>query len=149
MLIGHYLTKVGPKGRLALPAKFKRVMGTKIIVTTGYENTLMIVAFKDWQTVVGQVTNQGLTLGPARATDRFLLGGAFEIELDSQGRFIVPKTLRDYAAISGAAVFVGVGNRVELWAQTKWQAYQKYLKINITKLGESLSAPTRSFTNSH
>ena len=140
MFIGQYQTKVDPKGRASLPAKFKRVLGAKIIVTSGYENSLMIVALKDWQAVVGQITNQGLALGPARATDRFLLGGAFEVELDRLGRFLIPKALRDYASIAQEVVFVGVGNRIELWSFKLWQDYQKYLKDNISELGEKLAA---------
>lgn len=149
MFIGHYLTKVDPKGRASLPAKFKAELGRKVIITTGYENSLMIVAVNDWQRVVGQITNLGLGLGPARATDRFLLGGAFEVELDKLGRFLIPKALRSYASIGSEVVFVGVGNRVELWAEVKWKDYQKYLKANISQLGEKLSAPTSSFTSSH
>ncbi len=139
MLIGHYKTKLSVKGRVALPSKLKKALGSKLIITAGYEKSLMIVAEKDWEAVVGQVTNRELTLGPARATDRFLLGSAFEVDLDSQGRFIIPKYLRDYADINAAVVFIGVGNRVELWSQTKWNNYEQYLDKNIAKLGEKLS----------
>lgn len=138
MLVGQYQTKISEKGRIALPAKFKKLLGQKIIVTAGYENSLMIVAVKDWQAVVGQVTHQGLTLGPARATDRFLLGSAYEVSLDNQGRFIVPKYLRSYAQLKSDVVFVGIGNRVELWSQTNWDSYSLYLNKNIVKLGDKL-----------
>ncbi|MEK7622731.1 MAG: division/cell wall cluster transcriptional repressor MraZ [Patescibacteria group bacterium] len=146
MLIGHYQTKIDLKGRTALPVKFKQALGQKAIITAGYEQSLMIVSNKDWQQVVGQITNQKLTLEPARATDRFLLGSAFEIDLDSQGRFIIPKYLRDYAQIQTAAVFIGVGNRVELWSESRWTEYEKYLSKNISALGEKLSAQPSSFT---
>lgn len=139
MLIGHYQTKLSPKGRVALPAKFKKSLGSKVIITAGYEKSLMVVADKDWQAVVGQVTNQGLTVGPARATDRFLLGSAFEVSLDTQGRFIIPKYLRKYAKLDEEVVFLGVGNRVEIWSQVKWQEYEQYLSKNISKLGEQLT----------
>ena len=139
MLIGHYKTKLSAKGRIALPSKLKQSLGTKLIITAGYEKSLMIISDKNWQTVVGEVTNKQLTLGPARATDRFLLGSAFEVEPDSQGRFIIPKYLRDYADIKKDVVFIGVGNRVELWSQEKWDNYEQYLDKNISKLGEKLS----------
>ena len=139
MLIGHYETNLSPKGRVALPAKFKKLIGTKLIVTAGYEKALMLIAPKDWQAVVGQVTNRQLTVGPARATDRFLLGSAFEVVLDTQGRFIIPKYLRKYAELTDEVVFIGVGNRLELWSETKWQAYEQYLEKNISKLGEQLA----------
>ena len=139
MLIGHYETNLSPKGRVALPSRFKKILGTKLIVTAGYEKALMIIAPKDWQAVVGQVTNRQLTVGPARATDRFLLGSAFEVVLDTQGRFIIPKYLRKYAELTDEVVFIGVGNRLELWSETKWQAYEQYLEKNISKLGEQLA----------
>lgn len=140
MFIGQYQTRIDAKGRAALPAKFRRILGEKIIITAGYEKSLMIVAYKDWQKVVGQVTNQGLTIGPSRATDRFLLGGAFAAKPDKLGRFLIPKALRDYASIEWDAVFVGVGNRVELWALNQWRDYQKYLQENISQLGEALAS---------
>ncbi len=139
MLIGHYQTKTSIKGRVALPSKLKKALGNKLIITAGYEKSLMIIAEKDWQTVVGEITNRKLTLQPARATDRFLLGSAFEVELDLQGRFIIPKYLRKYADIKEEVIFIGVGNRVELWDQTKWTEYEQYLDENIDKLGQKLS----------
>lgn len=138
MLIGHYQTKTSVKGRLALPKKFRRELGDKLIITAGYEKSLMIVSPEAWKQVLGQVTNRQLTMRPARATDRFLLGSAFEIELDSQGRFIIPQYLRKYARIDSEAVFIGVGNRVELWSRKHWSEYEQYLEKNIEKIAEQL-----------
>ena len=139
MLIGHYQTKLSTKGRVALPSTFKKSLGINLIITAGYEKSLMIVSKANWQSVVGNITNQPLSLEPARATDRFLLGSAFNLDLDTQGRFIVPKYLRKYANLLENVVFIGVGNRVELWSQTKWDNYEKYLDKNISQLGEKLS----------
>ncbi|MFC1627236.1 division/cell wall cluster transcriptional repressor MraZ [Patescibacteria group bacterium] len=138
MLIGNYQTKASVKGRVALPSKFKKALGIKLIITAGYEKSLMIVSAKDWQAVVGEITDTKLTLGPGRATNRFILGSAFEVALDSQGRFIIPKYLRKYATIDEEVVFIGIGNRVELWSQERWQNYEQYLGKNIEKLSQSL-----------
>ncbi|MBU1085084.1 MAG: division/cell wall cluster transcriptional repressor MraZ [Candidatus Beckwithbacteria bacterium] len=137
MLIGQYQTKINQKGRVALPAKFKRVLGKKIIVTAGYEQSLMIVTQKDWQVAVDRI-NQGSTLGPTRETDRFLLGSAHDVQLDSQGRFVIPKHLREYADLNLDIVFVGVGNRAEIWNQVSWEAYSHNLNKKVKKLGEKL-----------
>jgi MraZ protein len=126
MLIGQYQTKINEKGRIALPSKFKKDLGSKLIVTVGYEQSLMIVSYKDWQGVIDRV-NQGVAMGATRETDRFLLGNAFEVELDSQGRFIVPRYLRAYAALTEEIVFVGVGNRAEIWSQPVWEKYNQSL----------------------
>ena len=138
MLIGQYTTKISIKGRLALPNKFKKILGPDLIITAGYEKSLMIVSQDSFQKVLGEITNRPLTLKPARATDRFLLGSAFELKLDSQGRFIVPKNLRKYAGLENQAIFLGIGNRVELWSQKNWLEYSKYLNKNIETLAEQL-----------
>ena len=140
MLIGHYTTKVSLKGRVALPKKFRQEIGNKIIVTAGYEKSLIVVSPQSWQAVLGQVTNRPLTIKSARATDRFLLGSAFEIELDDQGRFIIPPYLRKYADITEDIVFSGIGNRVEIWSQSRWSEYEKYLEENIEDIAEKLSS---------
>ena len=137
MLLGQYQTKINEKGRVALPAKFKRTLGDKIIITAGYEQSLMIVTQKDWQSVVDRI-NQGSTLGPTRETDRFLLGSAHEIEPDSQGRFVIPKHLRKYANLISKIVFLGVGNRAEIWNQTEWETYSHNLNKKVKDLGEKL-----------
>lgn len=138
MLIGQYTTKISKKGRLALPAKFKKILGNQIIITAGYEKSLMIISKDSFQRVLGQITNRPLTLKPARATDRFLLGSAFDLNLDLQGRFIIPKNLRVYAGLKLQVIFLGIGNRVELWSQENWLEYSKYLNKNIENLAEQL-----------
>ena len=138
MLIGQYPTKINLKGQVALPAKFKAVLGKKIIVSAGYERSLMLVSHKDWQAAADRI-NQGSTLGPARETDRFLLGSAFEVEPDSQGRFVVPRHLRQFAGLKEEIVFVGVGNRAEIWGRPVWEQYNQLLT-------KKLSAHTSSFT---
>ena len=75
-----------------------------------------------------------------RDTDRFILGGAYEVELDYQGRIIVPGLLVDHAALTGNTIFVGLGDRVEIWDKAKWEKREKeiaeyagYLVENISK----------------
>lgn len=139
MLIGNYLAKFDiKKGRTALPKKFRQLLGRKIIITAGLENTLMIISQNSWEKVVGGIINKPFISGPARETDRFLLGSAFEVELDSQGRFIIPQTLRLYAGLSRDIVFVGVGNRVEIWSQKAWKKHQEYLDKNIERIAQQL-----------
>ena len=124
MLIGNYSAKLDlKKGRTALPKKFRLLLGKKVIVTAGYENSLMIVSMDSWEKVAGAIVNKPFISSAARETDRFLLGSAFEVDLDTQGRLIVPPALRSYAKLSSNIVFVGVGNRVEVWDQGAWDEH--------------------------
>lgn len=145
MLIGNFLAKLDlEKGRTALPKKFRQFLGKKIIITAGYENTLMIIGQDSWEKVVGGIVNKPFISGPARETDRFLLGSAFEVELDGQGRFIIPQGLRGYATLSQDIIFIGVGNRVEIWNKATWEKYQEYLDKNIERIAQKLDETTTS-----
>jgi MraZ protein len=139
MLIGNFSSKLDKeKGRTALPKKFRKELGQKIVVTVGYENSLTIIGVGSWQKVVGDIVDKPFISGPVRETHRFLLGSAFEVELDGQGRFIIPQNLRSYAGLSENIIFIGVGNRVEIWDQESWKKHQDYLDENIEKISQEL-----------
>ena len=139
MLIGNFSAKLDlEKGRTALPKKFRSLLGKKVIITAGYENTLMVVGLDSWEKIAQGIVNQPFISGAARETDRFLLGSAFELELDSQGRLIIPQSLRSYANLSNNIVFIGIGNRVEIWDQSAWEKHQQYLDENIEKIAQKL-----------
>ena len=137
-LIGQYQSKVGNKGRVAFPKKFRSLLGDKIIITRGYEGCLIAVSQKDWQTLSSRTENKPFTLGPARDTARFLLGNAAEIELDDQGRFVIPGHLREYSNAREEVVFLGLSHYVEIWATEKWHDYQRFLAKNIDHISERL-----------
>lgn len=139
MLIGQYRVKISPKGRTSVPKKFREVLGKTLVLTVGYENSLMLVSSEDWQGIFKAAEDKPLVLGTARDTKRFLLGEASEIEIDDQGRFIIPGYLRDYAKIGEEVVFLGLNKYVEIWDKGLWDSYQKNLNNNIGEIGEKLS----------
>ena len=139
MLIGSYTQKVGPRYRVALPAKFRRILGKKIILTRGYEGCLLIIPDKSWQELLSSVAEGPFVSRAVRDTTRFLLGSAFEIELDDQGRFVLPEALRTYAEIEKEAVFAGLGRWVEIWDGGRWVERQKYLDKRGSALAERLA----------
>lgn len=134
MLLGQYPTKINVKGRVALPAKFKKDLGRKLIVTVGYERSIMVMEPKDWQVVIDKLTSQKSPLEAGRDTDRFFFGSAFEVELDNQGRFVIPRYLRAHASLIEAIVFVGMGSRVEIWSQENWDKYSQNISKKVRGL---------------
>lgn len=146
MLIGSYAQKIGPRYRVALPSKFRQILGKKIILTRGYEGCLLVVPHKSWQELLATVAKGPFVSRAVRDTTRFLLGSAFEIELDAQGRFILPEALRTYAEIGKAmpagrqeAVFVGLGRWVEIWDSLQWIKRQRYLERRGVGLADRLA----------
>jgi len=109
------------------------------VVTVGYENSLMVVSAKNYKSLVESTEGKPVILNSARDTARFLLGEATEIDLDEQGRCVLPSYLRAHARIGEEAIFLGLNKYVEIWDKQVWDEYQKYLKENINKIAEKLS----------
>lgn len=139
IVLGQYHSKVSFKGRVAFPKKFREILGKKIILTRGYEGCLIAVSEERWQTLTESTENKPFVFGAARDTARFLLGNAALIELDEQGRFVIPLHLREYGVIEKEAVFLGLNRYVEIWGKDKWRNYQNYLNKNIDKISEGLN----------
>jgi len=138
MLIGQYEGKVGAKARTALPKKFREILGDKLIITKGYENSLIIVSEENWKALLEGTEGRPFIQKESRETQRFLLGGASFVELDSKGRFIIPFYLRSFAEIKDEIIFLGLSRYVEIWDRGKWEDYQTNLENNIDKISKRL-----------
>ena len=121
MLIGSYLGNLGEKRRAAIPKKFLVELGEKPILAKWYEDCLILVSSEFWKVLLGRLTGGSsvISLG-VRDIERFILGSAYETEPDSQGRIILPEILVDYANLGRELVFVGLTDRVEIWAKEVW-----------------------------
>src|SRR3989338_11195004 len=109
MIIGEFNQKLGDKNRIAFPKKFREELGNKLIITKGYEGCLVLMSPAQWEEMISGAVSGPFVSGLIRDTTRFLLGSASEIELDAQGRFIVPTYLKDYGSLNLDGVFVGLG----------------------------------------
>lgn len=138
MLIGQYEGRVGAKNRVALPKKIRELLGDRLIVTKGYENSLIIVSEGGWKALLEGTEGKPFIQSEARETQRFILGGATFVELDDKGRFIIPSYLREFAEIKDEVIFLGLSRYVELWDKSKWEKYSKNLENNIDNIAKRL-----------
>lgn len=121
MIIGSYSLNLGDKRRVAVPKKFLAELGTKPILAKWYENCLVLVSEEFWDQLLSRLTGGRKTVGiGVRDIERFILGSAFEVEPDRQGRIIIPEILAEYAEFKKEIVFVGLGDRVEIWSKQVW-----------------------------
>lgn len=118
--MGRYTTKLSPKGRTALPVKFRQALGPKAIITQGQTGFLIVVSTPVWKKSANDLITDSFDFSPLHATARHVLGSAFQIEFDDQGRFIIPAYLRHYAQLKDQALFLGVGNRIEVWDESTY-----------------------------
>ncbi|MBI2028498.1 MAG: division/cell wall cluster transcriptional repressor MraZ [Candidatus Levybacteria bacterium] len=138
LLIGQYDARIDEKHRIAFPKKIREIIGNKFIVTLGYENSLIIVKEEGWKALLEGTEGKPFIQKGARETQRYLLGGASFVELDSKGRFIIPDYLRRFAKIKGEVIFLGLERFVELWDREIWESYRQNLEKNIDKISEKL-----------
>ena len=140
MLIGSYTVNLSQGRRVAIPFKFRKSLGKDPIIAKWYENCLVIVSKSDWESLLEKLTgtNNNLT-GNVRDTDRFILGSAYELKLDSQGRIVIPDKLSKYANIVEEATFLGLGKRIELWDTKTWEKREKFIAEYAASLIERIA----------
>lgn len=140
MTIGEYSQKIGNKNRIAFPKKFRKELGNKLIITKGYEGCLVIVSPNQWNQMITESASGPFVSDLVRDTSRFLLGGASELALDRQGRFVIPPYLKIYGVFKTVGIFLGLGRWVELWALEKWDKKRKEIEKNSSVVGEKLAS---------
>jgi MraZ protein len=138
MLLGEYSSQVGEKNRIAVPKKIREELKGKMIITRGYEGCLLLVDEARWKVLIGEINSKPLLNFSVRDTKRYLLGGAVEVETDSQGRFVIPDSLINFAQILNTAIFIGVGEWAEIWSEDLWKQKLDDLKNNVSDLAERL-----------
>ena len=139
MLIGEYKSKVGAKKRVIIPKNFRKELGNDLILTRGYEKSLIIVNKKQWDNIAKDIINAPFTSKSVRDTTRFLVGGAVEINLDNQGRFVIPNSLFNYANFQKDCVFIGLVNWIEIWATEEWKKRLDYLNKHADLIADELN----------
>jgi MraZ protein len=138
MLIGEYRHTIDDKRRVALPAKFRRVLGKKLVMTRGLDSCLFIFSETQWGEIVEKLQHLSMGQQHARAFGRYLFSGASEVEIDQLGRVLVPAELADHAKLSGRAVLIGVNDRCEVWGEKAWDAYKDVVEKEADEVAEKL-----------
>jgi len=139
MLIGEFKHSLDQKGRISIPAKFRQKFAEGLILTRGIDQCVFGFSKTEWEKVVNKITNLPLSQSNARAFARLMLSGAFEAEIDNQGRVLIPEILRKYANLEKKVVIVGMYNRIEIWDENKWEEYKKQSEESSEEIAERLS----------
>ena len=140
MIIGQYIHQIDPKKRLSLPARWRSEVGEKLIITSGLDQSLYIYTVHEWEIVAEKLSSLGFATPEIRSFTRFMLAHAYEIEVDSAGRVLVPESLKKFANLSSKVVLIGMHRRIEVWGEEAWETYSKKgeseAETTANKLGE-------------
>ncbi len=122
-----------------MPVKFRGELGTKVIVTKGVENCLIVWTEKNWEAESQKFSSLSISQAEARSVTRHFLASATEVSLDKLGRILIPDYLKEYGGFKKNVVVCGLSNRLEIWDEAKWQKYsqsaEKGVEEIVSKLG--------------
>ncbi len=138
MFIGEYQYSIDEKKRLAIPAKFRQILGKKAVLTTGLDQCLFLYPLKEWEILAKKLAQLPLSQADARGFASIMLAGAMEANLDNLGRVLVPDFLKNYGGLQKKVVITGVYNRVEIWDEEKWSEYKKKTENEVGDIAERL-----------
>jgi len=142
MLIGEYIHTIDEKNRVSLPAKFRKEMGKKIIITPGLGQCLFIFTMKEWEKVSKRLSNSDTDLSFLKADqrnfNRYMFGRAAEVEIDSIGRMLIPEFLQQGIKLRDKAAIIGVQDRVEVWNEKAWSEQKEKVGKEAEQLAEKL-----------
>lgn len=119
--MGEYRPSLDEKGRVAIPAKLRKAFGEealidRLIVTYGFDRYIMAYREEDWERFVKEKLVEASDAHPDKGMImRYFVGGAFDCELDKQGRIIIPSYLKEHAQIDRDVTILGLYNRIEIW----------------------------------
>ena len=147
MLIGEYIPPLDEKNRVSVPAKFRKELGKKIIITPGLGQCLFIFTAKEWGKVSKKLSNSDSDLSflkaDQRSFNRYMFGRAAEIEIDSIGRMLIPEFLQAGIRLRDKAAIIGVKDRVEVWNEKAWAEQKARVAKEAEQLAEKLAADKR------
>jgi len=138
MLLGEYQHTIDEKKRLSLPAKFRKELGKKIVITTGLDRCLFVYTQAQWKKIAEQLATLSMGRADTRSFSRFLLGGAVEAEIDALGRILIPEFQKEFADLSSKVIIVGVHSRLEIWNDKAWNEYKSRVEREADRVAEKL-----------
>lgn len=126
MFMGEYNHTIDAKGRLIVPSKFRETLGDTFVVTKGLDGCLFVYDNEEWGIFEEKLKSLPITNKEARQFVRFFLAGAAEVEVDKQGRILVPNVLREFAELNKDVVLIGVASRIEIWSKERFDGMAVY-----------------------
>ncbi|MDO8668841.1 MAG: division/cell wall cluster transcriptional repressor MraZ [Candidatus Buchananbacteria bacterium] len=137
MFVGQYSHNIDSKGRMAIPAKFRHEL-KKAVVTKGLDNCLFLYSKKEWDKLAEKIASLPISKSNTRAFSRLMLAGAMDVDVDGQGRVILPEYLRKFAGLNKQTIIIGLYNRLEIWDEKRWEKYNLENEKNSVSNAEAL-----------
>ena len=113
MLYGRYQHNIDAKGRIFVPAKLREKLGETFIAAAVMDHCVSLYSMEEWDKLIEGLSGTPMT--QARKLLRYISTNAADVQVDAQGRILLPKHLLTYASLEKEALVVGAGKRAEIW----------------------------------
>jgi MraZ protein len=139
VFLGEFEHTIDDKGRVAIPARFREELGERFVLTRGFEQCLQAFPRTMWEDLSAKIDRLPLGNPQARTLRRMLFSPAAEVEIDRQGRILIPQGLREYAGLAEEVLITGMSTYFELWSGERWRALQDELSSSGAAVAEQLA----------
>jgi MraZ protein len=137
MLLGEHEHSLDDKNRLTLPAKLRLELGERVVVTSGLDGCVYIYAVSEWEQLAKRVGTLDALSREARTMQRFFFGSASDVELDKQGRIVIPANL--LTDLGREVTVLGVYDHLEVWARAAWRDQRQTVEGSAEDVAERLA----------
>ena len=122
---GEYSHSLDDKGRVILPAKFRELLGEHCHITRGYDNCITLYDEAGWKKMLEKMLDnlEHETHKSFRRVNRSFASGGVDVNIDKQGRMLIPAFLREFAGIDKEVSIIGSLDKIEIWDTSKWNTY--------------------------
>jgi MraZ protein len=120
MFLGRYEHSMDEKGRLTIPVRFREPLSAGAYLTLGFDKNLMVLTPDVFQSISQRVKQTSLTDNEARLLKRLLYSNAEFVEIDRNGRILIPHWLRQGVGIETNVIIAGAGDFFEIWSPELW-----------------------------
>ena len=139
MFLGRFEHSVDNKGRVAVPARFRGELNGELVITRGNDRCLYLFTQEAWEPLAAKLNALPTGDADARNLRRAVFSAAEPVELDKQGRIMIPDHLRQYSGIDGNVFIIGLGTYVEIWDRQSWLDLDGRIEENVDVISSHLA----------
>ncbi|MFC1899407.1 division/cell wall cluster transcriptional repressor MraZ [Chloroflexota bacterium] len=138
MFFGEFEYRIDEKGRVPIPPRFRKELKDGIVLTPGVEKCITAYTLTEWKKLAASLTSGSITRSKLRRLNRAIFATAFSLNIDGQGRTVLPVPLRHYAGIESEIIIAGANNCLEFWDKGQWEAEKAISQEQTWQIIESM-----------
>jgi MraZ protein len=147
MFRGINTITIDTKGRLGIPTRYRETLDADLVVTIDTEETcLLLYTAAQWQIIENNLQKLPSFNVAARRIQRLLIGHATDVEMDANGRVLIPTVLRTYANLEKNVVMIGQGNKFEVWNSELWESRREQWLVDEASKAAGLPDEMKTFS---